>query len=175
MCIIFGLSLREKRMTIKGFRNTSVSLVICIIVGEFKKSFIYKNFKQCNYIWINILVLIFPIPRYSIWYPGTLYQYVSGCRSVPYTRDVRQVSWKKNIYCTSQLTWKNEMPLIFNVWIYTDRHSVIMKYTTQTICILKFWSKSAYSDHFFQIWQISYLLLTAGFIFNGNYSFFSDL
>ncbi|VUZ44732.1 unnamed protein product [Hymenolepis diminuta] len=33
MCIIFGLSLREKRMTIKGFRNTSVSLVICIIVG----------------------------------------------------------------------------------------------------------------------------------------------
>lgn len=37
MCIIFGLSLREKRMTIKGFRNTSVSLVICIIVGEFCK------------------------------------------------------------------------------------------------------------------------------------------
>nr|CDS32381.1 protein of unknown function DUF389 [Hymenolepis microstoma] len=33
MCIIFGLSLRERRMTVKGFRNTSVSLVICIIVG----------------------------------------------------------------------------------------------------------------------------------------------
>ncbi|CDS37649.1 protein of unknown function DUF389 [Echinococcus multilocularis] len=33
MCIIFGLSLRERRMTMKGFRNTSVSLVICIIVG----------------------------------------------------------------------------------------------------------------------------------------------
>ncbi|KAM7542698.1 hypothetical protein Aperf_G00000017344 [Anoplocephala perfoliata] len=33
MCIIFGLSLREKRMTIKGFRNTTVSLAICIIVG----------------------------------------------------------------------------------------------------------------------------------------------
>ncbi|EUB64100.1 hypothetical protein EGR_01228 [Echinococcus granulosus] len=35
MCIIFGLSLRERRMTMKGFRNTSVSLVICIIVGKF--------------------------------------------------------------------------------------------------------------------------------------------
>uniref|UniRef100_A0A5K3FNX3 DUF389 domain-containing protein n=1 Tax=Mesocestoides corti TaxID=53468 RepID=A0A5K3FNX3_MESCO len=33
MCIIFGLSLREKRMTMKGFRNTTVSLLICIIVG----------------------------------------------------------------------------------------------------------------------------------------------
>ncbi|VDM18390.1 unnamed protein product [Hydatigera taeniaeformis] len=33
MCIIFGLSLREPRMTTKGFRNTSVSLIICIIVG----------------------------------------------------------------------------------------------------------------------------------------------
>uniref|UniRef100_A0A0X3PJD2 Uncharacterized protein MJ0678 n=1 Tax=Schistocephalus solidus TaxID=70667 RepID=A0A0X3PJD2_SCHSO len=33
MCIIFGLSLREKRMTKKGLRNTAISLVICICVG----------------------------------------------------------------------------------------------------------------------------------------------
>nr|VZI39941.1 unnamed protein product [Spirometra erinaceieuropaei] len=33
MCIIFGLSLREKRMTTKGLRNTAASLVICIFVG----------------------------------------------------------------------------------------------------------------------------------------------
>ncbi|VDL94903.1 unnamed protein product [Schistocephalus solidus] len=34
MCIIFGLSLREKRMTKKGLRNTAISLVICICVGK---------------------------------------------------------------------------------------------------------------------------------------------
>ena len=43
MCIIFGLSLRERRMTMKGFRNTTVSLVICIIVGGFWALFFLKE------------------------------------------------------------------------------------------------------------------------------------
>ncbi|CAH8868431.1 unnamed protein product [Trichobilharzia szidati] len=33
MCILFGLNLRDRNMTTKGIRNTSVSLIICVMIG----------------------------------------------------------------------------------------------------------------------------------------------
>ncbi len=36
LCIVFGLSLRETKMVVKGVRNTAISLAICILVGEFE-------------------------------------------------------------------------------------------------------------------------------------------
>ncbi len=36
LCIVFGLSLRETKMVVKGVRNTAISLAICILVGKFK-------------------------------------------------------------------------------------------------------------------------------------------
>ncbi|CAH8649844.1 unnamed protein product [Heterobilharzia americana] len=33
MCILFGLNLRDRNMTTKGIRNTSVSLIICVLIG----------------------------------------------------------------------------------------------------------------------------------------------
>ncbi|RTG88957.1 uncharacterized protein DC041_0001906 [Schistosoma bovis] len=33
MCILFGLNLRDRNMTTKGIRNTSISLIICVMIG----------------------------------------------------------------------------------------------------------------------------------------------
>ncbi|CAH8578468.1 unnamed protein product [Schistosoma turkestanicum] len=33
MCILFGLNLRDRNMTMKGIRNTSISLIICVMIG----------------------------------------------------------------------------------------------------------------------------------------------
>lgn len=36
MCILFGLTLRDRAMIVKGIRNTSISLIICISIGKLK-------------------------------------------------------------------------------------------------------------------------------------------
>ncbi|KAL5969213.1 hypothetical protein TSMEX_003053 [Taenia solium] len=72
MCIIFGLSLREPRMTTKGFRNTSVSLIICIIVGRFvsnKRKSYARSSKVSGYtcpVSYFLLGIAFGIPAHFI-------------------------------------------------------------------------------------------------------------
>lgn len=91
MCIIFGLSLREPRMTMKGFRNTSVSLIICIIVGRFVFNKITSYGRLSKISGFTRLCLVFSL-RHRFWYSCALYQHVPRHFTISDWRDVQQVS-----------------------------------------------------------------------------------